>query len=783
MAPSENLPPGEGPGPIQEYRQIAIETPLGDDVMLLTTLDGVETLSRGFVYTIEMFTRTSDADVRTLLGQPVTLWLRNSSEDERRPLHGHVRELRLLNTNLRGYRRWRAEVVPWFWFLTQSIDCRVYQTLSIPEIVRAVLDEYGVSHYEFRLHDQYKKLDFCVRYQESAFAFVSRLLEHAGIFYWFEHYENRHVLVLADHNGMSAFTRPRQAVIWPRHAVMQLRPDLAEIHELEHGFKFHSGHWALKDFDFEMPQKELDSRETTTIRNPFMTGFEKFEYPGGYTGSDDGSQLTRVRMEAEEIRHYEISGSGSCAGFDPGKRFMLIPDRSTGQEKPIHYFLTEVRHSARDLSYFTTSEEAPVYTNHFSCIPAETPFRPERLTPKPIVQGPQTATVTGPAGENIHTDQYGRVKVRFHWDRVGKRDDTSSFWLRVSQHSAGSHWGALAIPHVGQEVVVGFLGGDPDRPMVLGHVHNGTNMPPLTLPRDRNKSIMRDHGDNKIIMNGVAGQQWLSAVSPRAVNLVAMRSAAKPLSADINISGVDFDQYNDSTAYNELYHLWRELEGKEPPPTTSPGPPPISSPSGADTAYPADVNLLGENRINTMSGGNTNSWVGGDLDTWVAGDVHNHVTNLQTDYYLGHQELTPTFHSEETGLHAEVTAIHVEATGLHVEDTGLHIEGHTGIHIQTEVGGRFHIGDMVDLHQDQQNLEFFNTHIKVVNDSIQTVVNDLSNYVTQTHMANTLTQLTTISHSILAVQFKVQAAAINMQGAIVAIKGAVINVSGIINLG
>jgi type VI secretion system secreted protein VgrG len=790
MAVGEDVSQGEGPEASQETRRIAIETPLGQDTMLLTALDGVETLSRGFVYTIEMFTRAPDADVRTLLGQPVTLWIKYGPEDDKRPLHGHVRNLRLLNTDRRGYRRWRAEVAPWFWFLSQSVDCRIYQNLDIPDIVRAVLDEYGVSYYEFRLHDRYNKLDYCVRYRESALAFVSRLLEHAGIYYFFEHHKDRHVMVLADHNGMSAFTEPRQAVIWPRHSMLPLRPDIAEVHELEHEFDFHTGQWALKDFDFEMPSKELHSREATTVQNQFMTRFETFDYPGGYTATDDGGRLTRVRMEAEEARHYRIHGSGSCAGFDPGRRFMLLPARSTGQDKPIQYFLTEVRHTARDLSYFTTSEEPPAYSNRFVCIPAGTPFRPERTTQKPLVPGPQTGTVTGPSGENIHTDQYGRVKVRFHWDRQGKRDDTSSCWVRVSQHSAGSHWGALAIPHVGQEVAIGFLEGDPDRPMVLGHVHNGANMPPLNLPGDRNKTVMRDHGDNKIVMHGKPGQQWLSAVSPRAVNLVAMRSTAKPLSADINISGVDFDQYHDSRGYGDLYNLWQELEGKAPPPTKAPGPY-VADPSGADAAYQADVNLLAENLINSMSGGNTNNWVGGDMNTWVADGVHNYVTNLQTDRYGAHQEFTVGFHSEETTLHAEITVMHVEATGLHLEDTGIHIEGHTGIHVQMEVGGRYHVGDMADIHQDNQNIEFFNKHIKVVNDHIQAIDTQLSTFVDKTeiaatvsHIHQTLSYLTAEIHSILAAQFTVTAGIIDMKGAAVSVKGLAVNIKGLlVNVG
>jgi type VI secretion system secreted protein VgrG len=701
----------ESPTPTQEGHLLAIETPLGKDVMLLTALDGTETVSRGFVYTIEMLTLSPDAEVRTLLGKPVTMWLRNDLEAQRRPLHGHVRHLTRLTVDLRGYRRWRAEVAPWLWFLTRTVDCRIYQNLTIPEILRSIFDEHGLSHYEIRLHAEYPKLAFCVQYRESIFDFVSRLMEHVGIFYWFEHHQDRHVLVLADSNDTARFTQPQQVVL-------SVRPDLGEIQELQHDHTFRSGNWALNDFDFEVPTKNLCTREPTRLEVEPMKRFEIFDYPGSYTAREEGTRLTRLRIEGEEARHLQASGAGSCVGFDPGKRFTLMPDEMAGEEKPATYLLTEVRHSAREPGYFSTTSDAASYGNRFVAIPAETPFRPERLTPKPIVQGPQTATVVGPAGENIHTDQYGRVRVLFHWDRRGKRDEHASCWIRVSQHAAGSHWGSLAIPHVGQEVIVSFLEGDPDRPIVTGHVHNGNNMPPLDLPRDKDKTILRDHGDNKLIMHGKAGAQWLSAVSPRAVNLVAMRSAAKPLSSDVVIGGVDFDGSQDTDGYNDLYSLWQELEGKTPQTTSAPPLPDAKGKSfsvdtsGVDAAYQADVNLLGEGRINTLSGGNTNTWAGGNSNTWVHGDANAWVGgnsntrvggdmnqevigstetishgSVQNTYKHSVRDTIDIAHEEETSIHNEFTGIHSEFTIAHFENTiGIHTEFHVGMHLDFNEG-------------------------------------------------------------------------------------------------
>jgi type VI secretion system secreted protein VgrG len=694
MSDSEHTTDGNGGGPqvTQDGHLLAIETQLGKDALLLTAVDGTETMSRGFVYTIDMLTRASGDEVRSLLGKPVTLWLRNESETVRRPLHGHIRHLTRLTVDARGYRRWQAEVVPFMWFLTRSVDCRIFQDLTIPEIVRKVFDEHELTNYEFRLHDQYPKHVFCVQYRESAFAFVSRLMEHAGIFYWFEHSEDRHVLVLADNNRAAKFTEPRQAV-------MSLRPDLGQIQDLVHDFTFRTGNWALNDFDFEVPTKNLRTHEPTVLDVPPMKRFEIFDYPGSYTVPGEGKKLTQMRIQEEEARHHKVSGSGSCVGFDAGKRFTLTPDRPMNGDKQSNYLLTEVRHSARDSNYFATEAEPATYSNRFACIPVETPFRPERLTDKPIVQGPQTATVVGPAGENIHTDQYGRVRLLFHWDRRGKRDEHASCWIRVSQVSAGSRWGSLAIPHVGQEVMVDFLEGDPDRPIVTGHVHNGDNMPPLNLPRDKDKTIMRDHGDNKLIMHGKASYQWLSVVSPRAVNLVAMRSTAKPLSADVTIDGVGFDPSQDDTGFGWLKKLWDELNGKV---QTTTAPPPDSSasfsvdPSGDNAAYQASVNMLTEGEINSLSVSNTNAWVGHDMNTWVRGNMkqevvgktdtisHGDTTNTYhsqvTDNFDTLHEENTTMHNEFCGIHSEFTGIHTELTGYHGEINGIHEES-TGIHI------------------------------------------------------------------------------------------------------
>jgi hypothetical protein len=454
----------------------------------------------------------------------------------------------------------------------------------------------------------------------------------------------------------------------------------------------------------------LRTHEPTRIDIEPMTRFETYDYPGSYTARDHGAGLTRLRMEEEEARHHRIFGSGSCVGFDAGKRFTLAVDEGMGEEKPEIYLLTELRHSAREPGYFSTSGEPAIYSNRFVAIPAETPFRPERLTSKPVVQGPQTATVVGPAGENIHTDQYGRVRVLFHWDRRGKRDEHASCWIRVSQNAAGSHWGGLATPHVGQEVVVSFLEGDPDRPIVTGHVHNGNNLPPLNLPYDKDKTILRDHGDNKIIMQGRPGREHLTLVSPRTINMIAARPPAKPLSSDVTLDqdGIHgADPFEDAPGLDELNKLWKALvtPGQQPADPlqdldlipSGPG-----DPSFADTATHHDANTIAEGSINELSGLNTSSWIGRNLNTWVGGDMNQEVkgkTNTVSDDSVSNtykKQVTDNFdslheentvvHNEVTGVHVEEVAAHVEATLVHAELTGAHIEFTEGIHIEHAIG-------------------------------------------------------------------------------------------------
>ena len=486
----------------QDGRLLAIDTELGQDQILLTRLEGEDAISRVFTCVIEIATRLPAERIRKLLAKPVTLWIGSQSAPVRRPVHGFVRQLTQLDQDVRGLQIWQAEVVPKLWFLTCTADCRIFQALSVPDIISKVLGEHDVVHHEIRgLMGEYPKLDYCVQYRESSFAFLSRLMEHVGISYWHEHFPDKHVLVMSDCNQVLKPALTEQVT-------RSDRPDLGDIQKFEQDYVFRPGKHTMTDYDFEAPAKQLSVNMPTMLDVPRMASHEVYDYPGGFSEKSLGAFLARRRIEQDEMQHHRIRGSASTAGFDAGRRITVVPER--GGADGAKYILTGVRHHATDLTYLTGAPTAlPTYSNSFTAIPLDVPFRPERTTPKPVVRGPQTATVTGPAGEEIFTDKHGRVKVRFHWDRNpdSNKDENSSCWVRVSQAWAGSGWGGVNIPHVGHEVVVSFLEGDPDRPLVTGRVYNGKNAKSMALPANKTQSAMRDHSGNEIVMEGKKGSQ------------------------------------------------------------------------------------------------------------------------------------------------------------------------------------------------------------------------------------------------------------------------------------
>ena len=463
----------------QQKRVVQIHTPLGEDAFLLHSLTGHEAISRLFHFSVDLLSELHSIAHKDIVGKRVTLCLHHTGDDQRH-WNGFVSRFACSGGDNR-FSYYRAEIVPWLWFLTRTADCQIFQQKTVPEIIKKVFQDHGFQDFQDRTQVAYPRREYVVQYRETAFNFVSRLMEEAGIFYFFEHDENTHKLIFADKpqvhkncpvqhrvrfNYTPGGTFSKEDLVQSWGAEQELRP----------------GKYALTDYNFETPNTSLMANVQTVAEIGGNTKYEIYDYPGIHTKKSEGETVTKTRMEEEEAVHHFVVGSGNCRSFASGYKFHLDEHPRTDQNGD--YLLTEVTHSASVGDSYSGSGNGSgeTYTNHFTCIPADVPFRPQRLTPKPVVQGVQTAVVVGPSGEEIYPDKYGRVKVQFFWDRLGKKNENSSCWVRVSQPWAGKNWGAINIPRIGQEVIVDFLEGDPDRPIVTGRVYNDDQMPPYALP-------------------------------------------------------------------------------------------------------------------------------------------------------------------------------------------------------------------------------------------------------------------------------------------------------------
>ncbi|MEI8394316.1 MAG: type VI secretion system tip protein TssI/VgrG [Rhodospirillaceae bacterium] len=469
---------------IQADRLLTIETPLGRDALLLEAFHGREAISTLFDYEFTVLSRRDDLKPEELVGKRMTATLRTDN-DERRYFNGVIQRLIGGPAVAREFRQYRLEVVPWLWFLTRTSDCRIFQNKTVPEIVKEIFSDLGFDAYETGgLSGKYSQREYCVQYRETDFAFVSRLLEEEGIFYFFTHDNGKHTLVLAD----------RQAVFraCPESKIKYSAADILEHHisSWEHRYQFHTGAWAHGEYNFETPRLDLTTQARTMVKLPGVENFELYDYPGIYRKKPEGEALSKIRIEEQEAVYDTVQADSDCRTLYAGGKFTLSKHDCPSEANKA-YAIIALEHDAAAATYLSGAGGSSYYRNHFTCIPATAPFRPARITPQPLVHGSQTAMVVGPSGEEIHTDKYGRVKVQFHWDRRGKYDDKSSCWIRTSQSWAGRQWGAQVLPRVGMEVIVDFLEGNPDRPLVTGFVNNADTMPPYTLPSEKTKSAFK----------------------------------------------------------------------------------------------------------------------------------------------------------------------------------------------------------------------------------------------------------------------------------------------------
>ncbi|MBW7983721.1 type VI secretion system Vgr family protein [Enterobacillus tribolii] len=463
--------------------------------LLFRNLIGEERLSELYELNVGLLCPQNTLDLKSLLSKSFTVEI-NDQAAPTRYLNGNITGMTLSGQEESGerYYIYNATLRPTLWYLTQNQDCRIFQEQTVPEIILSVLSEYKIN-VDNRLSYNYRPWGYCVQYQESDYDFISRLMEHEGIYFYFTHQADGHTMVLADapqgHDTMSGY----DSIVY-RLTRGGLTEDITTIYEWKVSDVITPSLYSLDDYDFRKPRANLLENR----RNPLSFAKEKaeiFDWPGCYTDQGHGQFYARVRQQEFESNHETMQGQATSLGVAPGYRFML--DNAPRAEDAREYMTVAARYFFQENSYSSGDEIETEHNIAFEVVPADTQWRPARKTSWPKTNGPQTAEVVGPDGESIWTDKYGRVKLKFRWDRYSRGDETSSCWVRVSSNWAGWQYGGVQVPRVGEEVVVDFINGDPDRPMITGRVYNEDNMPPWDLPANATRmGIMSRTKDGNI---------------------------------------------------------------------------------------------------------------------------------------------------------------------------------------------------------------------------------------------------------------------------------------------
>jgi type VI secretion system secreted protein VgrG len=455
-------------------RMIELTTPLGKD-LLFRSLHGREELGRPSEFELSALATRSDIKSSDLLGKSVTVKL-ELVKGGFRYFNGYVTRF-AQGTTLGRYYEYRMTVCAWLWFLTRTADCRIFQEKTVPEILKEVFADHKMAVFEDGLTATYSQREYCVQYRETDFAFVSRLMEEEGIFYYFEHSDGKHTLKLVDSD--SGYKKLEKASIAYYPPGRALHGDEEYIQAFRQDQRIQPGTVALHSFDCFKPKADLGVK-AKNVQQHEHADYEIFDYAGDYIQTDHGDHYVRLRVDELHSEFDRADVECNVREITIGRLFDLTNAPRRDQER--EYLIVSAEYELQNNTYETNTDEDAIYRCTMTVLQSRQQFRPARTTPRPTMGGPQTAVVVGPAGDEIYCDKHGRVKVQFHWDRYGKRDENSSCWMRVSQPWAGKDWGTVSIPRIGQEVVVDFLEGDPDQPLIIGRVYNGDNMPPYVLP-------------------------------------------------------------------------------------------------------------------------------------------------------------------------------------------------------------------------------------------------------------------------------------------------------------
>jgi type VI secretion system secreted protein VgrG len=472
----------------EKNQYFKLTTPFGADKVLFKSVRGREQLSQLFEFDVEMLSEDNALSFDKIIGKDMTVILEFEGASKfQRYIHGTVARFVQARSDQEPkdkghFTTYHATLRPWFWMLTLTRNCQIFQNMKVPEIIEKVFKDLGFSgKYKNSLKGTYEKRDYCVQYEETAFEFVCRLMEDEGIYYYFEHEKAKHTLIMADdlsvHQSVVGYPKVRY---WDAYEASNPEDTVFEFSLLE---QVSSGKYAVDDFHFETPATDLKTEIKGTSGT--MRVYEYQGFQGGFDKTKSGDTIAKHRLEALEWQNKLAQGQSYCIGFCAGFKFTL----ENHQRKDIN-----AEYVIRQLDIIATLDQ---YSNSFEALPAKSQFRAPIATRKPRIAGAQSAIVTGPKNEEIYTDKYGRIKVQFHWDQEGKKDEKTTCFIRVNQSWAGKAWGRLFLPRIGQEVLVSFINGDPDRPMVTGAVYNAEQTVPYALPKFKTKSTWKTRSTKK----------------------------------------------------------------------------------------------------------------------------------------------------------------------------------------------------------------------------------------------------------------------------------------------
>ncbi|SFE64222.1 type VI secretion system tip protein TssI/VgrG [Methylobacterium sp. yr596] len=513
----------------QAGRLMAIDTVLGEDVLLLERLEVEEGINR--LFTIQARVRAQRDEVRPdeIVGTAADLAL-TLADGSQRVWNGLVTELHEGPIVTRGARQYALTLRPRLWLMSQRSDCRIFLTQSTLEVIETLCAEHGIRDYTLAgVTRPPQKRDYVVQWNETDLAYLLRRLEEEGHFFWFRHERGKHTLVVGDHpsayDGGPA-TRVRLAFG---------SSDAEHIHDWRRQLSFTPGRRAGKDYEFLTPNLDLAADTPSIDRVPENTAYELYEYPARALTREAGEWATRLRVQATETGFDRVEGRSSVRTLAAGSRFTPYEVAHPTHVYPAQV-ITQLLHRAEDPTY-ESGAGTPHYENAFTTLPADRPATPHRAIPRPRIDGLQIALIAGPPGEEIHTDAFGRIKLQFPWDRRARGDGTDTGWVRVTQSWGGTNWGQQIIPRVGMEALVAYQEGDPDRPIVVGIAPNPNNPVPYELPAHKTKLVVRSNtykgrGYNEISMEDVAGAENLFTHAQKDMTTKVLNDATARVDAN-----------------------------------------------------------------------------------------------------------------------------------------------------------------------------------------------------------------------------------------------------------